>query len=574
MYRSLAVEDFKQARQKANLEKILARFLKRETDLLSYEEVRSKLKATEGSKRELKEIPLDSIIGSVGRYTDFSRRFLPKFDEDMDRWTRVYTAMTQDPGLPPIEVYQVGDVFFVLDGHHRVSIARQMDAPSIEAYVRQVTTKVPLSPGDQPNDLIIKAEYADFLVRTQLDQLRPDSNLLVTKPGQYDAIEEQISVHRHFMRTKAEREITYEQAVVQWYDEIFFPVIEIIRERGILRDFPGRTETDLFLWISKYRKELEKSLEWKIDTEAAAEELVDAFSPVPSKTASRLSKKLLDKVTPDSLESGPPPGEWRREQTESRRRDCLFYDVLVPISGEQEGWYALEQAFHIVRQEGGHLRGLHVVPSDKHKTGGRVKGVQNEFQLRCQHAGLVGSLVVEVGNITRTICERSRWNDLIVMNLSHPPSEKPIAKLGSGFRTLIRRCPVPILALKDNPSLMSNALLAYDGSPKATEGLFIATYVASSWKTSLVIMAVDEKGEDTNLILQQASTHLNRRGVTAKFIHKSGNLPEAILQTAQDESSDWIIMGGYGMKPLVEVALGSAVDQVLRESEKPVLICR
>jgi nucleotide-binding universal stress UspA family protein len=574
MFRTLAVEDFHQARRKANLEKILARLSKRDVDLLSYEEVRSRLRATEGSKRELKEVPMDAIIGSVGRYTDFTRSFLPQFDEDMDRWTRVHTAMTSDHGLPPIEVYQVGEVFFVLDGHHRVSIAHQMGAPSIEAYVRQVTTKVPLSTEDRPDDLILKSEYADFLERTQLDKLRPDADLLATRPGQYQVIEEHISVHHHFMSMNQDREVPYEEAVVHWYDKVYRPIVEVIQERGILRDFPGRTETDLFLWISEHRAALEEVLEWKIDPATAAEDLVDEFSPGPVKSASRLGKKFLDMVTPDSLESGPAPGKWRRDVSTSHRGDRLFIDVLAPVSGEGQSWYALEQATHIVRQEGGRLRGLLVLPSDNKKQRQRSQAVQAEFELRCQNAGVEGSLVMEVGNIARKICERSRWNDLVVMNLSHPPSKKPIAKLSSGFRTLIRRCPVPILAVKEKPSRMTKTLLAYDGSPKANEGLFIATYVACSWKIPLIIVAVNEKGEDTENILDQASHYLEKRGVEAQLLSKSGKVAETILQTAYEEEADWIIMGGYGMNPLVEVALGSAVDQVLRESEIPILICR
>jgi nucleotide-binding universal stress UspA family protein len=574
MNRSQAVTDFRLARRKANLQKILARFSGRDVELLSYEEVRKKLKAFESGRRELKEIPLDSIIGSAGRYTDFTRSFLPQHDSDEDRWARVHTAMTSDTGLPPIEVYQVGEAFFVLDGHHRVSIARQMGAPSIEAYVRQVRAKVPLSPEDQLDDLILKSEYAEFLDRTQLDQLRPDSNLQVTEPGRYEEIEEHISVHRYFMGIDQDREISYQEAVAHWYDEVYLPIVEVIRERAILRDFPGRTETDLFLWISEHRVALEESLEWEIDTATAAQDLVDEIRPDPMKSAARLGKKLLDIVTPDSLETGPPPGVWRKEHISSTSMDRLFIDILVPISGEEPGWYALEQASHIVRKEGGRLRGLLVVSSEEEKEGKHAQAVQAEFHQRCQKAGLEGSLAIEVGNIARNICERALWNDLVVMNLSHPPSKKPIAKLSSGFRTLVRRCPVPILAVKDESSMMTKALLAYDGSLKANEGLFIAAYVVDYWEIPLVVVAVNDKGEDTDKILQQASHYLASRGAEAKFISKVGNVAEAILQSTQEEEADWIIMGGYGMNPIIEVALGSAVDQVLRESEKPVLICR
>ncbi len=200
--------------------------------------------------------------------------------------------------------------------------------------------------------------------------------------------------------------------------------------------------------------------------------------------------------------------------------------------------------------------------------GKHTRDVQVAFHQRCQHAGLEGLLVVDAGSIARRICERARWNDLIVMNLSNPPSNKLIEKFGSGFRTLIRRCAAPIMAVKDKPSRLTKALLAYDGSPKAREGLFIAAYVGSFWKTSLVVVAVNEEGEDAENILQQASSYLQARGVKAKLLSKAGNVAEMILQSAHEEGADWILMGGYGMNPVIEAALGSAVDRVLQESER------
>ena len=111
----------------------------------------------------------------MGRYTDFTRTFLPRRPEDKERWARVKAAM-EDPvgkGVPPIEVYKVGDTYFVLDGNHRVSIARQEGTKSIEAHVIEVKTDIPVTPDLQPDDLIIKAEYADFLEKTEIKEFDP-----------------------------------------------------------------------------------------------------------------------------------------------------------------------------------------------------------------------------------------------------------------------------------------------------------------------------------------------------------------------------------------------------------------
>lgn len=248
---SFAIEDFHRARRRAALEEILAKLTGKSTDLLSFEDMRQKLKAKVGPARELKEIPLDAIVGSADRYTDFTRSFLPRQDFDRDRWARVMAAVTNLTGLPPIEVYQIGEVYFVLDGHHRVSVARQVGATHIQAYVTKLHPRVPLSPEDQLDDLVVKTEYADFLERTHLDELRPDADLRVTAAGKYRLLEEHIEVHRYFMGLEQKREIPYTEAVGHWYDEVYLPVAQAIRERGILRDFPGRTETDLYLRVHK-----------------------------------------------------------------------------------------------------------------------------------------------------------------------------------------------------------------------------------------------------------------------------------------------------------------------------------
>ena len=265
-----AVLDFRRARRRAALEQIMARLTGRSAALLSYGEVHRKLKAHGGGRRELKEIPLDAIVGSVGRYADFTRSFLPRQDSDEERWARVKVRVTDLGGLPPIQVYQVGEAYFVGDGNHRVSVARQVGATHIQAYVTEVRTKVPLSPNTQPDDLILKAEYADFLERTHLDELRPEADLSVTVPGQYRTLKEHIEAHRYFMGLEQEQEIPYAEAVGHWHDEVYWPVVQVIRGRGILRDFPGRTETDLYLWVSEHRAELEQKLGWEIDAEAAA----------------------------------------------------------------------------------------------------------------------------------------------------------------------------------------------------------------------------------------------------------------------------------------------------------------
>jgi nucleotide-binding universal stress UspA family protein len=569
-----AIQDFRNARRRAIIEQIVARLTGRSADLLAYDEVRTRLKVAATEPRVLKEIPLDAIVGSVGRYTDFTRSFLPRSEDDQTRWVRVRVKIDELAGLPPIDVYQIGQVYFVRDGNHRVSVARELGATHIEAYVSEVQTKVPLTPDVQPDDLIVKAEYADFLERTHLDRIRPEADLTMSIPGQYAELLEQIDVYRYFLGQNQQREIPYDEAVAGWYEEVYLPIVQPIRQRDLLAEFPGRTEADLYLWISRHRAALREALEWEVEPGDAAVDLAYQASPRIQRVASRLADRVLDALIPDELEAGPSPGNWRRVHLLAGRQDRLFTDILVPVSGHELGWRALHQAVEVARREGGRLFGLYVVPGERQRDGARAGAIQVEFERRCAEAGIPGQLAIATGKVARTICERARWTHLISVSLAHPPQPQPGAKLQSGFRTLIRRCSPPMLAVPGAVSPLDRALLAYDGSPKAQEALFVATYLAGQWRIPLVVVSTAEEESATSARLSEAGDYLRGHGVQATFVARSGPPAAAILHTAEEHHCDLILLGGYGRQPLAEVILGSTVDELLRTSPWPLLICR
>jgi hypothetical protein len=169
-----AMEDFRRARKRADLEELVARLTGKPADLLCYLDLHERLEVEEARARALKEIPLDAIVGSVGRCSDFTRSFWPRKAISQHRWARVEMGLI---GWPPIEVYQVDQVYFVLDGHHRVSVAQQRGMSHIEGYVTEIRTRVPLSSESQPDNLSVKAGTADFLERTRLDKLGPQADL-------------------------------------------------------------------------------------------------------------------------------------------------------------------------------------------------------------------------------------------------------------------------------------------------------------------------------------------------------------------------------------------------------------
>ena len=178
-----ARQDFRRARQQAALENVLAQLRGRPDELLSYEEVHRQLKLEGAVERGLHRIPLDAIVGSVGRYSDFTRTFLPRREGMEERWARIRALLERGEELPPINVYLVGDAYFVLDGNHRVSVARAMKMDEIPAYVTEVPTPVSLSPTTDADELIIAARHAEFLTDTRLDESRPEADLTVTAAG-------------------------------------------------------------------------------------------------------------------------------------------------------------------------------------------------------------------------------------------------------------------------------------------------------------------------------------------------------------------------------------------------------
>ncbi|MBN2046050.1 MAG: ParB N-terminal domain-containing protein [Anaerolineales bacterium] len=288
-----ALQQFKLARRRAKLEKLLSRLTGRKDDLLLFDDVQQALALTHPKKEQLKEIPLDSIVGTVSRYYDFNRQFNPMLDSDEERWAKV-KELVETKGLDPIEVYQVGDIYFVLDGNHRVSVSRHLGTETIEAYVKEFRTEVDLDPDDDIEDVVLKAEWNELMADTQLYWVRPDVEIKVTVPGRYEEVKEHIAVHRHYMGLEREEEISIEEASASWVDNVYLPAVEAIREQKLLEDFPGRTETDLYLWLKKHQRELESDWHRAVPDSDAAADLTLRFG---ERLWHRFWTKLISKIS-------------------------------------------------------------------------------------------------------------------------------------------------------------------------------------------------------------------------------------------------------------------------------------
>lgn len=261
--------NFARARLSAFWEEVRGLLTGRSIDLLRFEEVKHALRLRDERYLGLQEIPLAKVVGSVGRYRDFTRSFLPRTNAIRSRWQRL-DAMARGPsGFPPIEVYKVGEVYFVVDGNHRVSVANQLGAKTIEAYVTDLPTPIMIDENVTTDELAKKQGLVDFLNTTHLDAIRPEAQINLTEPGRYRQFLEHIDVHRYFMGLDQKREIPYPEAVASWYDNVYMPLVGLIRKYEILEHFPGRTEADLYAWLIKHQEALRLAYggEWRTPEE-------------------------------------------------------------------------------------------------------------------------------------------------------------------------------------------------------------------------------------------------------------------------------------------------------------------
>jgi hypothetical protein len=247
------LHQFEEARRKAFIAGIFDTLLRQSGNMLSLDEVRARLKVRGQRFLGLQTVPVDRIIGSEGRYLDFDRRFLPRSGKLKRRWAEIHALARQMATLPPVDLYKIGDAYFVRDGNHRVSVARQIGQKEIDAYVTELLVDVPLGPDDSVCDLLLKEEYSDFLEWTELHLLRPDQRIEFSEPGGYLDLVQHINAHRYFMGLEQQREISRAEAVADWYDTVYMPVVQAIRQHRALDYFPGRTEADLYRWIAAHR---------------------------------------------------------------------------------------------------------------------------------------------------------------------------------------------------------------------------------------------------------------------------------------------------------------------------------
>jgi len=266
--RADAEHDFLRARRRQVLSR-LANWLRGEPDdvniMLPFHEVVESL-GWQGEQRiGMRVIKLDSIVGSVDRGRDFDRRFRPTSGRVRERWERLALASRRGESIPPIEVYRVGGLNFISDGHHRVSVAHAQGLSTIEAYVTEVRTKLNPEGIRYRGDLIVKDYRRLFLDRVPLAG-RARASIVLSNAESYAALGEHIEAWG--FRLMQDEGAFLDRATVakRWYEDEYEPVVQMLRQADLLG---ARTEAEAYLWVAGERYRLIRTHRWDDEVIAA-----------------------------------------------------------------------------------------------------------------------------------------------------------------------------------------------------------------------------------------------------------------------------------------------------------------
>ncbi|CAN5639620.1 MAG: hypothetical protein M3494_10020 [Actinomycetota bacterium] len=272
-----ADRDFSRARRRAFLRRVGA-FLRNDpasNKLLSFDEVRSALGAVERVYLGMRTVAVADIVGSVGRHRDFDRAFLPSKGELGERWKKIDRLMQKAEELPPVSLFKIGDAYFVNDGNHRVSVARQQGVEMLDAEVIELRSRVPIDAKITAGSLLHKMELRFFLERLPVDRVLPEVKIELSDVADYRRLGTYIEAHGFRLSQLWRRYVSPEEVLRDWYEYSYRPISEMIREEKVLVAFPGRTELDLYLWVVRNRERLAlEARDNRISPEKAMDDII------------------------------------------------------------------------------------------------------------------------------------------------------------------------------------------------------------------------------------------------------------------------------------------------------------
>ncbi len=291
-----ASDDFNKAKSKATISGILNALTPERQRLLSLEDVKKLVKPKSETYLGMKAVPVKLIVGSEGRYKDFTKAFLPKKEFSRSRWENVDKAHLQSIILPPIKLYEIGGTYFVRDGNHRVSVAKAQGVMDIDAEVIRLDTEIKLEPGMSVSDLkkkVIQYEKERVFRETGLDKVINPESIDFTATGRFIEMLRHIQGHKYFLNEDKDEEIPFLEAAASWYENLYKPIVDIVREEKILSRFPGRTEGDMYLWIVKHWDELKKHYGNNFSLRSAAIDFSKQYGSSHTERVKKAVKKLF-----------------------------------------------------------------------------------------------------------------------------------------------------------------------------------------------------------------------------------------------------------------------------------------
>lgn len=257
--RSISQTEFEDALLYSFLGWIAARLTRRSADLLPLQALVERIQVRGQHQRGLQSVPLDRIVGSEGRSADFDRNFRPRTRHTRDRWKRIVDAHLAGYSLPPVDLLKVGEIYFVRDGNHRISVARRLGQFEIDANVFELTTDTTLTPDLVVADLPYVEEQSDFMEWTQLADVGCATPIRVTQLGGYLDLIHDINRHRQQLSAERVAPIEREEAVADWYLTVYQPVVTLLANHELRPGRAGPTEGDLFLAVLRHRREIESA---------------------------------------------------------------------------------------------------------------------------------------------------------------------------------------------------------------------------------------------------------------------------------------------------------------------------
>ena len=273
-------EDFSKARSKARMQELLSTLRWKHNELLSFYEVTKLIRPRLETYRGHMAIPIDKIIGSEGRYHDFTLAFYPRKEMLRSRWESVDEAHIQNISLPPISVYKLGEYFFVRDGNHRVSVGKMQGVEYIDAEAVELDTQIELEPGLTRTQLIkrvVAYERDRFIEEYGFDSFMDMNLVRFSSPGMYPEVVNHILVHKYYINEGQREEVKIEDAAKSWYNTVFLPIVFQIKEDRLLNAFPGKTHGDLYLWIVRHWDNLKHGLEEEVSIKNATHDFKAKF---------------------------------------------------------------------------------------------------------------------------------------------------------------------------------------------------------------------------------------------------------------------------------------------------------